>query len=155
MRHEQVRESSRGRKAVRASSVGSSKKTRRKSASAKKAVGGSKVRSVRKKAAASKTAKPKSAAKTRTRRAGASKNIGGTAKRKSASSKATPRARNEATIDEMSFARGSEERYSRATAQPKMRLPRKGLQKGISNLSARAEKDILPSNSINPALRRR
>ncbi|AFY03272.1 hypothetical protein Bdt_3597 [Bdellovibrio bacteriovorus str. Tiberius] len=136
---------------------------------------GTKVRSVRKKAAASKTAKPKSAAKTRTlkakrtasakmkadkpklrtRRAGASKAIGGTAKRKSASSKATPHARNEATIDEMSFARGSEEKYSRATAQPKMRLPRKGLQKGVTNLSARPEKDILPSNSINPALRRR
>ncbi|AHZ85465.1 hypothetical protein [Bdellovibrio bacteriovorus] len=176
MRHEQTRESSRGRKAVRASTVAGAKKTRRKSASAKKAVSGSKVRTVRKKVAASKTTKAKSAVKTRTlkakrsasakmkadkpklrtRRAGASKIIGGAAKRKSTSStKATPRIHNEATIDEMSFARGSEEKYSRATAHPKMRLPRKGLQKGITNMGARAEKDIMPSNSINPALRRR
>lgn len=137
------------KKAASATKVAS---VRRNAKSASSAKSSGKTRSLKAKrtmSAKMKTAKPKLS----TRKAGTSKTIGAAGKKRASAINGA--SRKEATINDLTFARSSEQRYSQATAQPKMRLPRKGLQKGISNLNARGEKDILPSNSINPALRRR
>ncbi|MFV8257145.1 hypothetical protein ACNQKP_05045 [Bdellovibrio bacteriovorus] len=125
----------------------------RKSVSAKKAKSSSLTRSA--KAKRTMSAKMKSKPSIRTKKAGTSKTIKASGVRKRPAS-TNGKQRREATIDELSFAPKSEEQFSRAmTQQPKMRLPRKSLKKGGQALHGRQASEILPSNSINPALRRR
>lgn len=123
--------------------------TPRKSATAKKASSSVELRSVRKKASSSKTPKKaRASAKSTSKTVRAS----GVKKRPSMSN---GKARREATIDEMTFAPKIEEQLSRAMSQPKMRLPRKSLKKGGQALRGRQSSEMLPTNSINPAFRRR